>query len=50
MDQRNFEFMFYGFAAAWAVLALYALTLVVRENKLKKDVETLRRMVERKET
>jgi CcmD family protein len=49
MDQRNFLYMFYGFAAAWAILALYVLTLVARERKLRGQIETLRRMVEDKD-
>ncbi|MBL8233009.1 MAG: hypothetical protein JNL98_31210 [Bryobacterales bacterium] len=49
MDQRNFLYMFYGFAAAWAILALYVLTLVARERKLRSQIETLRRMVEDKD-
>lgn len=49
MDQRNFLYMFYGFAAAWAILALYVLTLVARERKLKSQIETLQRMVEDKD-
>lgn len=49
MDQRNFTFMFYGFAAAWAILALYVLTLVARERRLTGQVETLKRMLEDRE-
>jgi CcmD family protein len=50
MDQRNFLYMFYGFAAAWAILALYVLTLVARERKLRSQIETLKRMVEDKDS
>ncbi len=25
MDERNFTYMFYGFAAAWGILAVYVL-------------------------
>jgi CcmD family protein len=48
MDERNFTYMFYGFAAAWVVLALYVLTLVGREKKINKQLEGLRRMMEDK--
>ncbi|MCS7026358.1 MAG: hypothetical protein NZV14_16285 [Bryobacteraceae bacterium] len=49
MDQRNFLYMFYGFAAAWAILALYVLTLVARERRLRSQIQTLQRMLEEKE-
>lgn len=49
MDQRNFTFLFYGFAAAWAIIAIYVLTLVNRERKIRNQIETLKRMVEDKE-
>jgi CcmD family protein len=50
MDARNFTYMFYGFAAAWAILALYVLTLVARERRLRKELDTLRRMMEQGES
>lgn len=49
MDQRNFTFLFYGFAAAWAIIAIYVLTLVSRERRIRNQIETLKRMVEDKE-
>jgi CcmD family protein len=49
MDARNFTYMFYGFAAAWVILALYVLTLVFRERALRSQMDTLKRMVEPKE-
>ncbi|MCC7235097.1 MAG: CcmD family protein [Bryobacterales bacterium] len=49
MDERNFQFMFYGFAVAWFLLAAYLLTLVARESKLRKEVDTLKRMLEERE-
>ena len=50
MDERNFTYMFYGFAAAWGILALYVLTLVSRESRLRKQLDGLKRMMEDKET
>jgi CcmD family protein len=38
--------MFYGFAAAWAVIVIYVTTLVSRDRKLKQELDTLRRIVE----
>jgi CcmD family protein len=49
MDSRNFLYMFYGFAAAWLVLFAYLVALVKRENKLKREVDTLRQMLEERE-
>jgi CcmD family protein len=50
MDQRNFTYMFYGLAAVWGILAVYVLTLVSRESRLRKQIDGLRRMIEDKET
>ena len=49
MDERNFLYMFYGFAAAWAVLAGYVLSLGVRERKLKRQLEHLIQMIGNRE-
>ena len=49
MDSRNFLYMFYGFAVAWVVLFAYLVALVTREKKLKREVESLRRMIEDRE-
>jgi CcmD family protein len=49
MDERNFTYMFYGFAAAWVILALYVLTLVLRERGLRSQMDNLKRMVEPRE-
>lgn len=47
MDERNFTFMFYGFAAAWLILALYVLSLVAREKRLRRELDSVKRMLER---
>ncbi len=49
MDTRNFTYMFYGFLAAWAILAAYVVALVSRERKLKRELENLKRMLEDRE-
>jgi CcmD family protein len=41
--------MFYGFAAAWVVLAGYVFILGARERKLRRQLESLRRMIEDRE-
>ena len=46
---RNFTFLAYGLIAAWTILVLYVITLVSRERKIRRQLESLRRMVEDKE-
>jgi CcmD family protein len=46
MDNRNFLYMFYGFAAAWTIVVIYVLTLVSREKKLRAEMRRLQSMVE----
>jgi CcmD family protein len=46
MDNRNFLYMFYGFAVAWVVVVAYVLTLVSREKKLRDEMRRLRSMIE----
>jgi CcmD family protein len=41
--------MFYGFAAAWLILALYVLSLVARERRLRRELDSVKRMVEDRE-
>ena len=45
MDQRNFMYMFYGFAAAWVILVIYVLTLTAREKRVQREIERLRSMI-----
>jgi len=42
---RNFQFMFYGFAAAWLIVALYVVSLARRGARLKKELEDVRRLI-----
>ena len=49
MDPRNFQYMFYGFSAAWVIIVLYALTLLGRERKMKDEIARLKNMLEDKE-
>ncbi len=48
MDERNFTYMFYGFAAAWLIVVMYVITLAARENKLRQEMDNLRKLVEGK--
>jgi CcmD family protein len=47
MDSRNFTFMFYGFLAAWLIVIGYVLSLVARERKLRRELDSVRNMIER---
>jgi CcmD family protein len=46
MDDRNFRYMFFGFLAAWAIIAFYVVLLALRERKLKKELDRVRQMVD----
>ena len=47
--QRNFEFLSYGFAAAWIVLTIYVLMMVGRERRLKREISSLKAMLEERQ-
>jgi CcmD family protein len=46
MDARNFQFMFYGFAAAWSVIAIYVISIAARERKLREELDRVKKLVE----
>jgi CcmD family protein len=46
MDNSNFAFMVYGFAAAWLILFAYVAMLAARGRRLKREIESLQRMLE----
>ena len=46
MENANFTFMVYGFAAAWLILFAYVAMLAARERRLKRELESLKRMME----
>jgi hypothetical protein len=41
--------MFYGFLAAWGILVVYVMMLVAREKKIRKQLESLKGMVDYRE-
>ena len=45
MDARNFLFMFYGFLAAWAIVFFYVLSLARRSNRLKREIEDVKQLL-----
>lgn len=46
MNPRELQFIFYGYGAAWLILVVYVLTLVMREGRLRKELDRVRKMVE----
>lgn len=46
MDARNFQFLFYGLAAAWLIVMLYVLTLAQRGRKIRQEIERVKQMIE----
>jgi hypothetical protein len=47
MDPREYQFVFYGLVTAWLVIAAYVVTLMLRERRLKAELDRVRRMVEK---
>ena len=47
--QRNFQFLSYGFAAAWVILTVYVLMMVGRERRLKREISSLKAMMEERQ-
>jgi CcmD family protein len=43
---RESQFIFAAFTAAWLILLVYVVTLVLRERRLRKELDRVRRMVE----
>jgi len=44
--QRNYEFLSYGLTIAWVILVIYVLLMVSRERKLKREIASLKAMIE----
>lgn len=47
--QHNYEFLTYGLIAAWLILAIYVMMMIGRQKKLKREIESLRAMVDEKQ-
>jgi CcmD family protein len=41
--------MFYGFSAAWALIVIYALSLLARERQIKAEIDRLKTMLDERE-
>ena len=46
--QHQYEFLSYGLTAAWVILAVYVLMMIGRERKLKREIASLKAMLEEK--
>ena len=46
--QRNYEFLSYGLIIAWLILVVYVLMMVARERKLRREIASLKAMLEDK--
>jgi CcmD family protein len=46
MDAREFQFVMSGFVVAWLIVLLYVLSITLRERKLRKELDRVKRMVE----
>jgi len=44
--QRNYEFLSYGLTVAWLILVIYVLFMVSRGRKLKREIASLKAMLE----
>jgi CcmD family protein len=49
MSPSNYNFMFYGFLAAWLVVIIYVISIALREGKLRQELDRVKRMVEERE-
>ena len=43
---RNFEYMFYGFTAAWIIVIVYVISIALRERRLRDELDRVKRMME----
>jgi CcmD family protein len=46
VDPREFQFVMAGFVVAWLIVLLYVLSITLREQKLRKELDRVKRMVE----
>jgi CcmD family protein len=47
MDPRNVTYMFYGLTAAWLIVVVYLVFLAMRERRLYRELDRVRKMVEK---
>ena len=47
MDPREYQYVFAGLVMAWLVITAYVVTIVLRERRLKAELDRVRKMVEK---
>lgn len=47
---NTMNYLFAAYAAIWIILAVYLFSIQAREKKLREELESLRRLVERQST
>jgi CcmD family protein len=47
MDPRNITYMFYALTAAWLIVVVYLVFLAMRERRLYRELDRVRKMVEK---
>jgi len=47
VDPRNLAFMFYGLTAAWLIVVVYLVFLAMRERRLYRELDRVRKMVQK---
>jgi hypothetical protein len=43
---QNIQYMLYGLMAAWLIVVVYVALITLRERRLRKELDRVRRMVE----
>ncbi len=46
--QHNYQFLTFGLMAAWLILAIFVLMMFSRERRLKREIASLKAMLEEK--
>jgi len=46
MDPREYNYIFLGFLVAWLIIVAYVASIVLRERRLRRELDRVRRMVE----
>jgi CcmD family protein len=46
MNPQNSTFLFLGFTVAWLIVIGYVISIALRENKLRQELDRVKRMVE----
>lgn len=47
MDPREYQYVFAGLTLVWLVVTAYVVSLVLRERRLRAELDRVRRMVEK---